>query len=118
MWHSDSSFREVPTFVSILAAYEVPDEGGETEFASARSAYERLADAEKDQLEDLVVIHDYVFSRTKVAPDAVSPSHAASLPPVQQKLVRTNPRNGRKNYFVGSHAKTVVGWDDALERFE
>jgi alpha-ketoglutarate-dependent 2,4-dichlorophenoxyacetate dioxygenase len=39
MWHSDSSFREIPAMYSILAAYEVAAEAGETEFASARAAY-------------------------------------------------------------------------------
>ena len=53
MWHSDSSFREVPSFVSLMAVYEVPAEGGQTEFASARSAYDRLSDDEKIQIEDL-----------------------------------------------------------------
>ncbi|MBF2759512.1 MAG: TauD/TfdA family dioxygenase, partial [Ectothiorhodospiraceae bacterium AqS1] len=51
---------------------------------------------------------DYVFSRTQVAP--VNPAHAASLPPVVHRLVRRNPANGRKNYYVGSHARSVVGW--------
>ena len=43
MWHADSSFREIPAKYSILCAYEVPDEAGETEFASARSASHGLA---------------------------------------------------------------------------
>ena len=116
MWHSDSSFREVPSFVSIMSAYEVPDEGGETEFASARAAYARLPDEEKTRIDDLIVIHSYVFSRSKVAPDAVTPSHAASLPPVRQKLVRTNPSNDKKNYYVGSHAEKVDGWGEAESR--
>ena len=125
MWHSDSSFREVPSFVSIMCAYEVPDEGGRTEFVSARAAYDRLPDQTKTVIDPLIAVHDYVFSRSKVGPDAVTPSHAASLPPVKQKLVRTNPRTGAKNYYVGSHAKTIDGWsetdsrpllDDLLER--
>ena len=125
MWHSDSSFREVPSFVSIMCAYEVPDEGGRTEFVSARAAYDRLPDQTKTVIDRLIAVHDYVFSRSKVGPDAVTPSHAASLPPVKQKLVRTNPRTGAKNYYVGSHAKTIDGWsetdsrpllDDLLER--
>lgn len=110
MWHSDSSFREVPTFVSIMSAYEVPSEGGETEFVSCRAAYSRLDDAMKAQVDPLVAIHDYVFSRSKVSPDAVTPSHAASLPPVRQKLVRTNPRTGERNIYIGSHAKEIEGW--------
>jgi len=109
MWHSDSSFREVPSAFSIMCVYEVPDEGAETEFVSTRAAYGRLSEERKKEIDDLVAVHDYVFSRSKVGHDAVSPSHAASLPPVQQKLVRTNPSTDEKNYYVGSHAKEIVG---------
>ena len=116
MWHSDSSFREVPSFISLMCVYEVPAEGGETQFASARAAYARLSEEERRHIDGLTVIHSYVFSRSKVAPDAVTPSHAASLPPVEQKLVRTNPGNGAKNYYVGSHAERVVGWGAAESR--
>ena len=108
MWHSDSSFRRVPSFVSITHAYEVPGEGGGTQFASMRNAYAKLPADIQATIEPLRAIHDYVFSRTKVAP--VDPNHAASLPPIEHKLVRKNPRNGVKNYYVGSHARSVVGW--------
>lgn len=110
MWHSDSSFRAVPSFVSITCAYETPDEGGETLFASQRSAWSRLAAADRARLEPLVAIHDYVYSRTKVHPDAVTITHAASLPPVRQRLVRRNPQTGSKNLYIGSHAREVEGW--------
>lgn len=111
LWHSDSSFRDVPTYVSIMCAYEVPDEGGRTEFISERAAYARLPEETKDVVDPLIAIHDYVFSRSKVGPDAVTPSHAASLPPVRQKLVRRNSFTGEKNIFVGSHAKEIEGWE-------
>ena len=116
MWHSDSSFRETPSFVSIMCAYETPSESGETLFVSGRAAYQRLPDALRATIDPLIVVHDYVFSRSKVGPDAVSPSHAASLPPVRQKLVRANPRTGAKNYYIGSHAKQVEGWDETASR--
>ena len=109
MWHTDSSFRQVPTLVSMNYVYEVPEEGGETQYVSARSAYRRLPNDTKQMINPLISIHDYVYSRSKVA--EVEPSHAASLPPVEQKLVRTNPGTGEKNYFVGAHAKTILGWD-------
>ncbi len=112
MWHSDSSFRDVPSRLSIMCAYEVPESGGATEFVSARAAYQRLDSAMRERIEPLVAIHDYVFSRSKVAPDAVTPSHAASLPPVRQKLVRTNPGTGAKNHFIGSHVKAIEGWSE------
>ncbi|MEM7092625.1 MAG: TauD/TfdA family dioxygenase [Actinomycetota bacterium] len=106
LWHSDSSFRLVPSFVSILHAYEVPGEGGETEFVSQRAAYARLDPPHQRELDGLHVLHDYVFSRSKTAP--VDDNHAASLPPIEHKLVRTNPGNGRKNVYVGSHARSII----------
>ena len=109
MWHTDSSFRKVPSFVSIMMAYEVPEEGGETQFVSARSAYTRLSEDMKEKIDPLEVIHDYVFSRSKVVD--VDPKHAASLPPITQRLVRKNPNTGAKNFYIGSHAKEIVGWD-------
>jgi alpha-ketoglutarate-dependent 2,4-dichlorophenoxyacetate dioxygenase len=111
LWHSDSSFRDVPTYVSIMSAYEVPAEGGATEFVSERASYKRLPKDIKLTIDPLVAIHDYVFSRSKVGPDAVTAAHAASLPPVRQKLVRKNPGTGAKNFFAGSHAKEIEGWD-------
>jgi alpha-ketoglutarate-dependent 2,4-dichlorophenoxyacetate dioxygenase len=116
MWHSDASFKETPAFLSIMCAYETPAEGGDTLFVSMRSAYERLAPDRKAELDPLIVIHDYVYSRSKVAPDAVAPELAATLPPVRQKLVRRNPRNGAKNLFIGSHAKTIEGRDETSSR--
>jgi len=108
MWHSDSSFRETPSYVSILHAYEVPDEGGNTDFVSMRNAYARLPEALKATIDPLYVIHDYVFSRSKVAP--VDPNHAASLPPVKHRLVRKNPANGERNLYIGSHARSIPGY--------
>lgn len=116
MWHTDSSFRPVPSYVSIMCVYEVPEEGGETRFASARAAYNRLSGDEQQRIDPLIAIHDYVFSRSKIGPDAVTPSHARSLPPVEQRLVRVNPATGARNYYVGAHAKTIVGWDEAAAR--
>lgn len=111
MWHSDSSFREIPSRFSLMSTYEVPQEGGLTRFVSTRAAYDRLPQALKMRIEPLRAIHDYVFSRSKVGEDAVTPSHAASLPPVEQKLVRRNPANGRPNYYIGSHAREILGFD-------
>jgi alpha-ketoglutarate-dependent 2,4-dichlorophenoxyacetate dioxygenase len=110
MWRSDSSFRPVPTYASILCAYDGPAAGGLTQSASGRVGYRRLPEATMETIDPLVAVHDYVFSRSKVAPDAVPPAHAASLPPVRQRLVRTNPGTGAKGYFVGSHVKEIEGW--------
>ena len=114
LWHSDSSFRQQPSYVSIMYPYEVPGEGGATEFVSQRAAYQRLNQGEQATYEGMTVIHDYVFSRTQTAP--VDFNHAASLPPVKHPLIRTNPANQLKNLYIGSHARSIVGLDGMESR--
>jgi len=109
MWHTDSSFREIPAMYSLLAAHEVPDEAGETEFASARAAYQRLDAATREQIEGRVGIHDYIYSRTKVGEDAVNQGQRTYMHPVRQRLVRQNPVTGERNYFIASHVRTIEG---------
>lgn len=116
MWHSDSSFRETPALYSILCAYEVPEEAGETEFASARAAYRRLDRATRERIDDRVGIHDYIYSRTKVGADAVTPNQRTYIHPVRQRLVRRNPVTGDRNVFVGSHVKQIEGMPEAEAR--
>jgi len=116
MWHSDSSFREIPAMYSILAAYEVPAEAGETEFASARSAYQRLDQQTRELIDSKVGIHDYIYSRTRVGEDAVTGNQRTYMHPVRQRLVRQNPVTGEKNIFVGSHVKQIEGMPDTEAR--
>ncbi len=110
MWHSDSSFKLVPSLCSLLSAREVPPEGGETEFVSTRAAYAALPAEMKQRVEGLVAEHSFVYSRGLVDPDLLTEEEKEETPPVRQALVRTNPVNGRKSLFVGSHASHIVGW--------
>jgi alpha-ketoglutarate-dependent 2,4-dichlorophenoxyacetate dioxygenase len=109
MWHTDSSFKRVPALASLLSGREVPPEGGETEFASMRVAYERLPEATKHLLEGKVAVHSFEYSRGLVGEGLLAPEDAAQVPPVPQALVRANPANGRKAFFVASHACEILG---------
>jgi len=109
MWHTDSSFKRVPAHASLLSGREVPPEGGETEFASMRVAYERLPETMRRALEGRVAIHSFEYSRGLVGEGLLSPEDAAQVPPVPQALVRANPVHGRKAFFVASHACEIVG---------
>jgi alpha-ketoglutarate-dependent 2,4-dichlorophenoxyacetate dioxygenase len=109
MWHSDSSFKRIPAMASLLSAREVPPEGGETQYASMRVAYERLSEDERRFLHGKVVVHSFTYSRGLVSEGLFEPEHAAQVPPVRQALVRANPANGRKAFYVGSHACEIVG---------
>ena len=58
IWHTDASFKPVPAMLSIMCAYETPDTGGETLFASNRVAYERLTGDEQARQQPMIGIHD------------------------------------------------------------
>ena len=116
MWHSDSSFRPVPAKFSFSFAYEVTPEGGELEFVSTRPAYAELPESLKQRINDAVVIHDYVYSRSKVGENVITSEIERTLPPVRQKFIRRNPVTGEKNFYAGSHAKTLEGWSDSQAR--
>jgi alpha-ketoglutarate-dependent 2,4-dichlorophenoxyacetate dioxygenase len=109
MWHTDSSFKQVPAFASLLSGREVPPEGGETQFASMRVAYERLPEAMKRVLDGKVAVHSFAYSRGLIGGDLLPPEHAVQVPPVYHALVRVNPVNGRTSFYAGSHACEIIG---------
>ncbi|MDP6391177.1 MAG: TauD/TfdA family dioxygenase [Alphaproteobacteria bacterium] len=111
MWHSDSSFKAVPATASLLSGREVPPTGADTEFASMRAAYADLPAETKQRIEGLVAEHSILYSRSLIAPDLFNEEEADEVPPVRQAVVRENPVNGRKNFYVGSHASHIEGMD-------
>jgi len=109
LWHADSTFKDTLSLCSILTARKVPPAGGATDFASTRTVYDGLSDAQKAEIEDLIVEHSFVYSRGLVGFE-FTPEEAAHYPPVRHRLVRTNPNNGRRSLTIGAHASHIVGW--------
>jgi alpha-ketoglutarate-dependent 2,4-dichlorophenoxyacetate dioxygenase len=109
MWHTDSSFKKVPALASALSGRECPPEGGETEFASMRVAYDELPGDVTRPLEGRIAVHSFAYSRGLIAGGLLRPEDEAQVPPVEQVLIRTNPVNGRKSIYVASHASHIVG---------
>jgi alpha-ketoglutarate-dependent 2,4-dichlorophenoxyacetate dioxygenase len=109
LWHSDSSFKPVPSLCSLLSARIVPPEGGATEFASTRCAYPALPAELKRRVKDAVAVHDFSWSRDQIRPGFFTEKERAEYPPVRHPLVRRNPANGREALFLGAHASHIVG---------
>ena len=109
LWHTDASFRAVPAALSMLYAHVVPDEGGETEFADLRAAYDALLQKTRDQIEPMIAEHSIFHSRGQLAVTQYTPEEVASLPPVPQRVVRTHPGSGRKTLYLASHASRIIG---------
>jgi len=110
LWHSDSSFRAVPAKYSLLSGRIVVDEGGNTEFADMRAAYDALDARTKAEVEDLVCEHSLIYSRGTLGFTELSDEEKRMFTPVRQRLVRTHPVTGRKSLYLSSHIGTIIGW--------
>jgi len=110
MWHTDSSYKPVPAKASMLSGRVVPPEGGETEFASGRAAWNALSPAERAEYEPLVAVHDFLYSRGLIDKTLLTEKDRKELPAVRQKLVRVNPVTGARAIYAGAHASHIEGW--------
>jgi alpha-ketoglutarate-dependent 2,4-dichlorophenoxyacetate dioxygenase len=113
LWHTDSSFKPVPAGPSFLTGRIVPPEGGDTEFADLRAAYDALPEAKRRQIDGLVAEHSLIHSRRRYGFNQFTEAERKHWPPVFNPLVRRHPETGRKTLFVGAHAGRIVGMDDA-----
>jgi len=110
LWHSDSSFKEVPAKFSLLSARVIPGAGGNTEFADMRAAYDALDEDTKAECENLVCEHSQLYSRGVLGFSDFTEQDRQRFKPVLQRLVRTHPSTGRKSLYLASHAGAIVGW--------
>lgn len=109
LWHSDSSYKDIPAMYSALCAHVIPPEGGNTEFADMRTAYDMLDGRMKTRLEGLVAEHSRIFSKGALG-FRFTEKEERDFEPVRQPLVRMHPRSGRRSLFLSSHAGRIVGW--------
>ncbi len=109
LWHSDSSFRAIPAKYSLLSARTVNRNGGNTEFADMRAAFDALDDDSKAEIADLVCEHSLMFSRGSLGFTEYTDEEKQLFAPVRQRLVRSHPVTARKSLYLSSHAGTILG---------
>ena len=113
-WHTDSSYRFIPSYASLLYGIEVlPDEarGGETEFVNMFKVYENLEDNLKTKLESLHMVHYYEYGR-RMFPNLppVSAFERENIPPVSHPIIRLHPdRNNKRSLFFTANAGNEIG---------
>ena len=108
-WHTDGSYRAVPSFASMLHALEVAPEGGETCFANAIAAYEALPGDVKARIAGKWMVHSYEFTRyyeARLPP--LSSKERADFPPATHPLVRVHD-DGRKSLYISGNVAYYVG---------
>jgi alpha-ketoglutarate-dependent 2,4-dichlorophenoxyacetate dioxygenase len=110
LWHSDSSFKATPAKYSMLHARTIPPEGGDTEFADMRAAWDALPEATKVQVKDLVTHHSLIYSRGQLGFEEYTEEEKRRFAPVRQRLVRWHPGSGRHSIYLSSHIGQIEGW--------
>ena len=109
LWHSDSSFKATPAKYSMLHARVVPPEGGETEFADMRAAWDALPEKTKRQVKDLVTHHSLIYSRAQLGFEEYTEEEKQRFAPVRQRLVRWHPGSQRFSIYLSSHIGQIEG---------
>ena len=110
-WHTDSTYMPVSAKASVLSAKVVPAEGGETEWADMRAAYDALEGDTRVRLATLAAHHSIVYSQTK-AGFSSDRGYGTDQPPQLRPLVKIHPVTGRPALFIGRHAHRIPGMSD------
>ena len=105
LWHTDSSFREVPSKGSILHGIETTNAGGNTLFANMYAAYDDLPAETKKRIDGLFVIHDhdFIIKQSRELSAKQDKGKYDELPPVRHPLVQVHPVTGRRCLFLSPH---------------
>ncbi len=109
LWHTDSSFKRLPAYCSILHGRSIPPIGGQTEFADLRAAYDALPETTKQRIAGLVAEHSLMTSRAKLGFSDFNDDERKAFEPVPQVLVRRLQDSGRMSLYIASHAGAIRG---------
>ena len=89
-WHTDITFQDSPSMMSILHMVKCPEVGGDTMWTSLSKAYDELSDPMRSLCEGLSALHD-AHPHNRPQDMAVHP------------VVRVHPETGAKALYVNEH---------------
>jgi len=98
-YHTDTSWRLVPTWGAVLRDITLPEIGGDTIWVDANLAYEALSDDLKQRLEGLHVTHNFLSALHAVGHE---------YPIVAHPVVRTHRETGQKILWVNFSQKPQI----------
>ncbi|KAI2601759.1 taurine catabolism dioxygenase [Hypoxylon sp. NC1633] len=107
LFHADSTFNPRRASFSLLRACELPPpgNGGNTDFADSRTAFDELPPALRDELlaHDYVGAHSMAHSRKLGSPAFFADVDPAAGPMRRHRIVQRHEPSGRMNLLVGAH---------------
>lgn len=114
LFHVDSSFNPRRASFSLLRAVEIPPpgNGGNTDFADSRTAWDTLDPALQRELleKDHVVHHSIAQSRKLGSPEFfkdLDPTNAGRMS--RHRLIQVHEPSGRRNIYIAAHSHHVEG---------
>jgi len=111
-WHSDKSYHDVPSLMTMLHGVEIPPRGGQTQFANTTMAYAALDDSTQRRLTGLRAVHSWERSRIQSHSTPATDEQKRERPPVDHPIVRTHPDTGAKALYLGNHSSHILGWPE------
>ena len=117
LWHTDSSFREIPSKGSILHGISTTRKGGSTYFANMYEAYNDLDKNTKESINNLSVIHDhdYIINLSSELKSKQNKGSYEHLPPVKHPLVQVHPVTRKKSLFLSPHTMVNIDGFNEIE---
>ena len=117
MWHTDSSYRQMPCIGSLLHGVEISRTGGETQFINMYMVYDELPDSLRRQIEGRRARHDFGNLHKLASLKPLTEEEQAAMPPAWQPLVRRHPVTGRTSLYISPiYNDAVEGLDDSDAR--
>ncbi len=99
-WHHDVTWRACPSRGAILHAIRVPASGGDTLFSDQCAAYDGLDADVRDQIDDLVAVHDFSMAFGHQVDVAARDEMRRQYPMVEHPVAPTHPVTGRRHLYV------------------
>ena len=130
IWHSDLSYMQEPSRCSLLYALDVPESGGDTEWANMYRAYDALPEKLKEKITGLKAVHQFdlaenprfgmpkemIEKKTKGSIwEKTSDAIKARTPDATHPIIRTHRNTGRRALFVTRRFTTRIVNMDANE---
>ncbi|KAI1387305.1 taurine catabolism dioxygenase [Hypoxylon trugodes] len=115
LFHADSTFNPRRASFSLLRACELPPpgNGGNTDFADSRTAFDELPQELKEELlaNDYVGAHSMAHSRKLGSPEFFADVDPTTGPMQRHRIAQVHEPSGRMNLYIGAHLHHIEDAD-------
>ena len=116
IFHTDVSWRKLPSMGSLLRCLECPAVGGDTLWVNMAAAYAGLPAAVKEKIAGLQAVHDILPAFGSRMTTEQREQRRQEFPPATHPVVRTHPETGEQILYVNEAFTTHLS--NYLEKHE